>query len=550
MGFMTNIMATNNTSAFVTAVLALLTIALALATSGVTAADTGSNQPTPVVQTNSGKVVGVVEQGYDNKPIYAFKGIPYAADPSGSKRWLPPQDPESWSDVRDTSTWGKICPQEGYDPDLLSEDCLVLNVFSPDLNTTEKAPVMVWIQGGNLMMGSSQDYLPQSIVSKDVVLVTINYRLGFLGYFAHPDLNATNFGLQDQVKALEWVQKNIGAFGGDPSQVTIFGQSAGGASVLALMVSPLSEGLFQGAISESGAVFESLNVTMSEAGKLGVAVGEALNISAGADQLEQMRSLPASDFLSVINEMDEQYGGLAYIYVDNVSMDTDILDGFKQGLNHDVPMLVGSNSNETQIFQVMSPDGFPNTSASYEETIKNGFGDNAETVLSLFPTTSETSPGLLFSKVDTDTQFGTPAYTVAESMANRSEKAYLYMFTQTASGEAGEKLGAFHGAEVYDLFFPPINPYYNISNPELADTMVTYWTQFARTGDPNTQGVPEWKPLNTSDEEWQILGPEVGSEPIPEDTKALYNAVETLNLNKAETAFMNQQFTNPLTLFL
>ena len=231
----------------------------------------------------------------------------------------------------------------------MSEDCLVLNVFSPDLNTTEKAPVMVWIHGGALAAGSGQEYPHKNFVKEDVVLVTINYRLGFLGYFAHPDLNATNFGLQDQVKALEWVQKNIGAFGGDPSQVTIFGESAGGTSVQALMVSPLSEGLFQGAISESGAVLESLNVTMSEAGKLGVAVGEALNISAGADQLEQMRSLPASDFTSVFSEMGQEYGpSLAIIFVDNVSMDTTILDGFKQGLNHDVPLLIGSNLNETK----------------------------------------------------------------------------------------------------------------------------------------------------------------------------------------------------------
>merc|ERR1712193_41366 len=400
-------MATNNTSVLVTAVLALLAIALALATSGVTAADTGSNQPTPVVQTNSGKVVGVVEQGFDNKPIYAFKGIPYAADPSGSNRWLPPQDPESWSDVRDTSTWGNVCPQTndvaildqfianqtGLDgskvpepTETISEDCLVLNVFSPSLNTTEKAPVMVWIHGGALAAGSGQEYPHKNFVKEDVVLVTINYRLGFLGYFAHPDLNATNFGLQDQVKALEWVQKNVGAFGGDPSQVTIFGESAGGQSVQALMVSPLSAGLFKGAISESGDAAQSLNITMSEAGKLGVAVGEALNISAGADQLEQMRSLPASKIISVFSEMGQEYGPTnAFIYVDNVSMDIDSSSGFQQGLNHDVPFMIGSNLNETKGW---GEDGYIpsfNTSALYKEYVHKNFGPEAGTVLSILP---------------------------------------------------------------------------------------------------------------------------------------------------------------------
>merc|ERR1711959_816174 len=382
----TSIMATNNTSVYVTAVLALLAIVLALTTSGVTAADTGSNQPTPVVQTNSGKVVGVVEQGLDNKPIYAFKGIPYAADPSGSNRWLPPQDPEGWSDVRDASTWGNICPQEGYDPDVMSEDCLVLNVFSPSLNTTEKAPVMVWIHGGGFHAGTGQNAITQSIVNEDVVLVSINYRLGFLGWFAHPDLNATNFGLQDQVKALEWVQENIGAFGGDPSQVTIFGESAGGTSVQALMVSPLSEGLFQGAISESGCPLEFVNVTMSEAGKLGVAVGEALNISTGADQLEQMRSLPASNITSVFSEMLQAYGpSLAFIYVDNVSMDIDSWNGYKQGLNHDVPLLIGSNSNETTGWGDLGFIPYFNTSAAYEEYVHKFFGPEAASVLSILP---------------------------------------------------------------------------------------------------------------------------------------------------------------------
>ena len=199
-----------------------------------------------------------------------------------------------------------------------------------------------------------------------------------------------------------------------------------------------------------------------------------------------------------------------------------------------------------------------NTSAAYEEYIHKTFGSEAATVLSILPApvgkeASEDAVQSQVTQLATDMAFGVPAYAIAESMANRSEKAYLYMFTQVPSGEAG-KNGVVHAFEIPYIFnyTTDSNPIDQppVSNPELAETMVTYWTQFARTGDPNTQGVPEWKPFNTSDEEWQILGPEVGSEPIPEDTKALYNAVETLNLNKAVTAFMNQQFTNPLTLFL
>merc|ERR1711959_167491 len=243
----------------------------------------------PVVSTTAGKVQGEVVDG-----IYTFKGIPYAADTGGANRWAAPKDPESWFDVRDATTFMDICPQrvsnesfKAQEQDFLSiagiqlpvwafdvptadnsmsENCLGLNVYTPSLD--EKLPVMVWIHGGGLFMGSGSGYPPQAIVKTgDVIVVTINYRLGFLGYFAHPELNGTNFGLLDQVKALEWVRDNIESFGGNPSNVTIFGESAGGASVLALMASPLSEGLFQKAIGESSYMEESHDVTVCEGGK-------------------------------------------------------------------------------------------------------------------------------------------------------------------------------------------------------------------------------------------------------------------------------------------
>merc|ERR1719420_2109435 len=185
----------------------------------------------------------------------------------------------------------------------ISEDCLGLNVYAPSL--AEKLPVMVWIHGGSLDSGAGSLYPGEVLANAgNVIVVTINYRLGFLGYIAHPDLNGTNFGLLDQVKALEWVRENIASFGGDPSNVTIFGESAGGASVLALMVSPLSEGLFQRVISESASVMESPNVTVSEGGKLGVAVGEQLGLPAGAGQLEKMREASFEKLVDALVKMD------------------------------------------------------------------------------------------------------------------------------------------------------------------------------------------------------------------------------------------------------
>merc|ERR1712188_245612 len=287
----------------------LLVIATLVGCTGVWADNTS-----PTVQINSGEVIGQVEKSSDGESVYSFKGIPYAQ----ADRWESPEDPAPWSEPLDATKYGAQCAQPSeeyfwndmgfknlakYDvgfninkdtetviPDWpTSEDCLFLNVFTPSLNESSKnessngAPVMVWIHGGALFVGSGAGYPPQNLAAKGVVVVTINYRLGLFGYFAHPDLNGTNFGLQDQVKALEWVKNNIADFGGSPDQVTIFGESAGGTSVLALMVSPLSEGLFQRVISESIGIVSPPNVTVSEASKLGVRLGEQLGLSAGSD---------------------------------------------------------------------------------------------------------------------------------------------------------------------------------------------------------------------------------------------------------------------------
>jgi carboxylesterase type B len=291
---------------------------------------------TDVVTTTSGPVSGEVLGISADKPFYSFKSIPYAS----ALRWEAPQDPEPWLDSEplNATTFGPICPQPdpSTDPstqiygrvianytglneeetatttsEMSEDECLTLNVYSPTMNETANLPVMVWIHGGALIVGTGQDYPPESLVGQDVVLVvTINYRLGFLGYFAHPELgDATNFGLLDQVKALEWVQKNIAAFGGDPDRVTIFGESAGGTSVLALMVSPLSEGLFSGAIAQSAFIPESLGVNVTQAGSLGVEVGALLGAAEGEGQLEKMKSIPSENFATAINEMGGKYGG-------------------------------------------------------------------------------------------------------------------------------------------------------------------------------------------------------------------------------------------------
>ena len=512
----------------------------------------------PIVQTKFGPVRGVVEVGYENKPIHAFKGIPYAAAPVGPNRWKAPKDPEVWSDVRDARSWGNMCeqidPRSGFFEVIsqatgadttrleemsvsMSEDCLQLNVFSPDTNTTSKKPVMVFIHGGALTAGSGQGPY-KGIVHQDMVLVTMNYRLGFLGWLAHPELGETNFGLLDQIKALKWVQHNIEAFGGDPDRVTIFGESAGGTSVLALMVSPLSKGLFHGAIAESPAVFESVDITMLNAGRLGVAVGEALDIPAGEGQLQKMRAVPASSFtIASMEKAKEGLGPLssAFMYVDGVSLTTSILQAFEKGIYHKVPLIIGSTADEMKMIKAfgdMIGEVYPTTAESYKELIKKAFGADADVALSILP--GKTDQGALESanQLDTDVVFGTPAYLVAESMAkNQRESAcYLYMFTQALPGEVGENFGAFHASEL-PYVFNDTEWFVPMANQELANSMNTYWTQFARTGDPNTQNSPKWKAFKG--QEWQVLGPEVGSEAIPKERKTIYKLVGDLYPNDA-----------------
>jgi len=536
---------------------------------------------TEAVTTTSGPVSGEVLGVSADEPIYSFKSIPYAA----ASRWEAPQDPEPWSDSEplNATTFGPICPQPdpaaqiypkvvanvtGMDeeettttPTEMSEDeCLTLNVYSPTTNETANLPVMVWIHGGALIQGTGQSYPPESLVAQGIVLVTINYRLGFLGYFAHPELgDATNFGLLDQIKALEWVQKNIAAFGGDPDRVTIFGESAGGTSVLALMVSPLSEGLFSGAIAQSAFIPESLGVNVTQAGSLGVEVGVLLGAAEGEGQLEEMKSIPSENFSAAINEMGGKYGGAAFLYVDGgATMPSSIWDGFREGLNHKgVPLIVGSNANETAGFsatvdaiqgnwfgnesstfykdETLKDDleasftGLggtnPDTVEGYKEMVERIFGkENAEEVMTILPVTRDSQAKPNSIQIQTDVLFGLPSYFVATSMANRSEPVFAYMFNQPA-----EEIAAFHGYDLVHVFNSSLG-FAPLTNQDLANAMVTYWTDFAKSGDPNTGGtLPTWSDFKEG-ATWQLLGPEISSSQVPEDLATIYDLARNENL--------------------
>ena len=494
-----------------------------------------------IIEVHSGKVQGYKES-FNGTEGFMLRGIPYAADTSGQNRWKAPQDPIPWTDTFDAKFFGPQCPQfrmgeggfrgaiaDAYGVEMPieetpveSEDCLRLNIFSPNVNSYEKRPVMVWIHGGALRYGSGDPYLPDGILKKGHVLVTINYRLGELGFLAHPTLNdsdeklKTNFGLLDQIKALEWVQQNIEKFGGDSSNVTIFGESAGGLSVAALLVSPLSKGLFQKAIVQSGgfARMRFHSETVSEEGisgaTLGVSFGNKCGVSEGPDQLEKMRTLPVDEVIK------NGIGFPSSILVDDVSMLSNIIEGFEEGINHKVPTIIGTNSDEGTALYWGSPlvDVPPpvNSKEVFKKIIEEKFEEDAETALAIYPAKDEEQMLDSSKRLLGDSLFGAPSYYAARAMADRGEDIYFYHFSQKPSGKAGEILGAFHASEIAYVFgVGGLGP---IEDPELSRIMLAYWTNFSKIGNPNGDDIPDWETMKLNKDTWHLLGPKIGQENI------------------------------------
>lgn len=562
-----------------------------------------------VVETAFGRVDGSREGEY-----YAFRGIPYADDTSGANRWMPPRDPKPWKgSLFDASEYGPVCPQPAgryfseiadvlgvatdhpttfnhlppTAPALVSEDCLRINVFSPSLNESAGAPVMFWIHGGDFGSGTGNAYPPASTVASGVVLVTANYRLGFLGYLAHPGLEYTNFGLRDQVKALEWVRDNIRNFGGDPGRVTIVGRDAGASSALALMASPLSEGLFHGVIAQSPKFDDSLNVTKDQAAPLGQAIGQALEIPEGPEQLERMRALPF-EALAGQEAIDtfERKGLLELrIYVDGDSMPQSALEAFKtNGYRKKIPVIVGSNANEVPparlkgaksgkppqresntTLPLVDPSYCPETKEALERAVRETFEEDAYTVLSIFDTKTDAEAARSGAQAKTDTIFGYAPFVVAKTIAESGGKAYLYMFRQKPSGEAGKILGAFAGSET-PYVFNSTDSHYNedfinpIVDQGTANDVSSYWRQFIKTGDPNnaTLGLETWLGMKScptcrystrksAKAKWICLGGESVCEPVPWFKAEMYRLADRINtkmVNGEGTWFGDLKYTS------
>jgi para-nitrobenzyl esterase len=467
-------------------------------------------QAQPTLSIDSGRVAG--EAAGD---INVFRGLPYAAPPVGPLRWRAPQAPAPWPGVRDAARFGPSCPQVGPKdviditryggaPEPTSEDCLTLNVWSP-ARPTGRAPVMVWLHGGSGRMGAgSLPYYDGSAFARDgVVLVTVNYRLGHLGAFAHPSLDgaagkgapAGNYALMDQIAALRWVRRNIAAFGGDPRNVTIFGESSGGISVMTLAVTPSASGLFQKAIVESGGGWFPPAPDRKAAEANGVAVARAAGAPASATA-GQLRALPARAIAAAPQT--------AVAFTDRSLSPEDLTVALDAGHHLRVPLMIGVNSGEDSLLDY--GDGMAKAKAGVKPAqlaaLRKLYGPGA-------------TDDLAIRNHFRDLLGTTPARWLARRWS-RYAPVYLYRFDYVDEALRPGRDRATHGAEIFYVFqtlgrqpFEPPAP--SARDSRLAAEMHARWVAFARSGAPNPGGAPYWPPYARQTDRWMVFGPGASS---------------------------------------
>ncbi|MFF5294013.1 carboxylesterase/lipase family protein [Paractinoplanes globisporus] len=465
------------------------------------------------METTGGKVRGLQQTGYNE-----WLGIPYAAAPTGSLRWTAPKPAASWHGVRDATSFGHRCVQgsgwdPGYENPILTEDCLSLNVYAPS-GTRGKRPVLVWIHGGGFTGGAGQDTDPRKFVRQaGAVYVTINYRLGAMGFLNLPGLGsaAGTFGLLDQQAALRWVQANIARFGGDPRDVTIAGQSAGGSSVCDQLSSPTGRGLFARAIIMSGGC--SLGSTASAQQASQAFVREA-GCSTAADVVACLRAAPAATLLAA-----QQRAGVRPS-VGGVAFPVDPADAVPAGNFNRVPVLLGQVNNERALFTFQNYDyaGKPVTAAQYEALVRSTYGANADRVLAQYPVTAYPTPGEAWTAVGNDStatvredvmtalSYYVPTYAYEFSESDTPQFTSIYLIQQKSETARNFPFGATHVDDLGYLwdYLGQTLPY-DDDQLELSNQMIAYWGRFTASGDPNGDRTPAWPRYRTSTAQMMFL---------------------------------------------
>ena len=503
----------------------------------------------PLVHLASGTIEGELRGN-----IAVFEGIPFAMPPVGPRRWREPQPVASWTGVRDATrpshpcmqnvagtdnfieplaaTYGVAFSRQTLDP---SEDCLYLNVWTPQPQRGAHLPVMVWLHGGSNRVGSGSEaaYDGAILASHGVIVVTVNYRLGAMGFFSHPELTAEsphhssgNYGLLDQIAALEWVQQNIAAFGGDPTNVTLFGESAGSIDATMLMASPLTQNLFRQVIAESGPAFGlGPERTVVQMQPLGLAVGIEAASGKPGSQLPALRSLPATRVAEIEDRLiASQFKG----YDPNAS----IVDGwvlpqsparaFASGRIEPVDLLVGLNAREFAAFRVVEAAAAKKPA---QTAATPGFGEKlkqfADLARPLYGNWTDiavaTYTGLILlhgipaiDQATNDIVVACPVGAEAALTTSAGRRAFVYRFDRSVPGKGESELGAFHSLElpyVFGTFQARTFSWlpFTSTDHKLSQIIQTYWTNFAKFGDPNGQGLPHWTPWNTGEEPYLVF---------------------------------------------
>lgn len=481
----------------------------------------------PAVKTEAGLVAGA------GTSIRSYKGIPYAAPPTGSLRWKAPQPAKKWKGVRFANSFGPMCPQMQLQPGPQSEDCLTLNVWTPAKNRSARLPVMVWIHGGGFVIGAGSQtvYDGEPLAAQGVVLVSINYRLGVFGFLSHPDLSrespdgvSGNYGLLDMVSALGWVKRNIEAFGGDPANVTIFGESAGGTAVSLLMVMPAAQGLFHKVIAQSAwGLFTPPNyLKEARAGKIS---GETFGSQLGPD-IALLRAKTNADIMKVAGapDMGGDKGARGETFmpvVDGKVLPDDPARLFQSGAFHKVAFMAGTNADEGTLL-----GGPPvHNLAALRQFAEKTFLKQAGAVLAVYPAASDAEAHDAAAKANGDWSFLHGTRGMLRAAAKENPHVYQYHFTRVTGVGRRIKWGSYHASELPYVFGTlPDSAYgtaptlfgdftvepdsYNERDFELSRAMSAAWVRFAKTGDPNGAGIPQW-PAFSHNESYMEFGDQV-----------------------------------------
>jgi para-nitrobenzyl esterase len=469
------------------------------------------------------KVEGGLVQGVAEGDLAVYKGIPFAAPPIGDLRWRAPQPVTPWSGVRNVDKYAPACVQSmgGPPPSGVSEDCLYLNIWTPAKSATEKLPVLVWIYGGGFNGGATSYPVHDGakLAARGVVLVSVAYRVGVAGFFAHPELGAEspshssgNYGLLDMIAGLRWISRNIAAFGGDPARVTIFGESAGGIAVSMLCASPAAKGLFHGAISQSGGSFGPSNKNpqpgenmrlLADAEASGVEFAKA----AGASSIKELRALTPEKLL----EARRGQRGMAWPIVDGYVIPDDQYRLYESGRFNDTPILVGYNSDEGLSFTRVK------TAAEYAAGVRERYGPFADRLLAAYPADGDAVTKTA-RDLARDSAFGWHTWSWARLQSARGKgKAYYYYFDQhppRMPGTPEADHGTPHGVDV-PYVFENLEGTATADDRHISSTMAAYWTNFAKRGDPNGQGLPAWPAFSDQTPVVMYLGPTARTGPVP-----------------------------------